>query len=61
MLSCHLYYHQKAKYYKHNTIQQLDMLKIWNLRESPTTQKGIIGKRMLKVKADQKMMLKILF
>ena len=39
MLFCHLQYHQKAKYYKHNTIQQLDSTcwKMWNLRESWTT------------------------
>ena len=56
VLFCHVYYHQKAKYYRHITIQQLDWAcgKMRNLPESPTLQKGIIGKRMLKSKAARK-------
>ena len=67
MLFCHLYYHQKAKYYKHNTIQQMDSWcwKMWNLRESNYSRKGLLAKECLKYrlvrKADKKMMSKILF
>ena len=56
MLLCHIYYHQKAKYYKHIIIQQWT----WHAEKCEICeriqllQKGIIGKRMLKVKAAQK-------
>ena len=54
MLLCIAYCHQKAKYYKHITVQQLDLTcwKMSNLRESPTTPETdyCIDKRIIKVK-----------
>ena len=53
MVFFHVYYHQKAKYYKHITIQQhAEKYKI--CERVHLLQKGIIGKRMLKVKAAQR-------
>ena len=62
MLLCIVYCHQKAKYYKHITFQQLDSTcwKRSNLRESPTTPETdyCIDKRMIKVKTALKGRLK---
>ena len=53
---CHAYYHQKAKYYKHSPFNNWT----WHAAKSDICenvqilQKGVIGKRILKVKAAQK-------
>ena len=56
MLFCHVYYHQKAKYYKHIAIQELDWT-CWKCQiceRVQLLQKGIIDNRMLKVNPAQK-------
>ena len=49
MLFCPVYCHQNAKYYKFITIQQLDSREI--CERIQLRQKGIIDKKMLKVKS----------